>query len=96
MKGEDRLSHTLETLGRKDAVTLTLVSVMLVTSHVGFCDGIMKRGGRPWWGVQCHGHPSFPLCKHSCWVAPLKNTVDHDYWKFQNISDQTYENRYYT
>ena len=26
--------------------------------------------------MQCHSHPGFPLCKHNCWVASLKNSFN--------------------
>ena len=26
--------------------------------------------------MQCRSHPGFPLCKHNCWVASLKNSFN--------------------
>lgn len=45
-------------------------------SRLSIVTCVVVRDGRPRRVVQCRSHPGFPLCKHNCWVASLKNSFN--------------------
>ena len=45
-------------------------------SRLSIATCVVVRDGRPRRVVQCRSHPGFPLCKHNCWVASLKNSFN--------------------